>query len=86
MRNIFPTQKNQAMIRILAWAFDYGNIFSKPKTNMDKDKKEIFRMEIVKKGFIFSAIQYAMLKFTYHWCFAHAQLKLWNRVLASFCF
>ena len=24
------------------------------------------------------AIQYAVLKFTYYWCFAHVQLKLWN--------
>ena len=37
------------MILIFAYAFDYGNIFSKSKTNTDKDKKEIFRMEIVKK-------------------------------------
>ena len=29
---------------------------------------------------VFAATQYAMLKFTYHQCFAHAQLKLWNRV------
>ena len=33
---------------------------------MDKDKKENFRMEIVKKGLVFAAIQYAMLKITYH--------------------
>ena len=38
------------MIRIFAEAFGYGNIFSKSKTNMDKDKKEKFRMEIVKKA------------------------------------
>ena len=38
------------MIWIFAWAFDYGNIFSKSKTNMDEDKKENFRMEIVKKA------------------------------------
>ena len=37
------------MILIFAYAFDYGNIFSKSKTSTDKDKKEIFRMEIVKK-------------------------------------
>ena len=37
----------KAMIRIFALAFDYGNIFSKSKTNMDKNKKENFRMEIV---------------------------------------
>ena len=43
---------------------------------MDEDKKEIFRMEIVQKDLVFSAIQYAVLKFTYHGCFAHAQLKL----------
>ena len=64
------------MIRIFAKAFDYGNIFSKSKANMDEDKKEIFGMEIVKKGLVFSAIQYTVLKFTYHRCFAHAQLKL----------
>ena len=39
---------------------------------MDEDKKEIFRMEIVKKGLIFSVIQYAVLKFIYHRCFAYA--------------
>ena len=43
---------------------------------MDEDKNEKFRMEIVKKGLVFAAIQYAMLKFTYHWYFAHTQLKL----------
>ena len=30
---------------------------------MDEDKKEVFRMEIVKKGLVFSTIQYAVLKF-----------------------
>ena len=43
---------------------------------MDEDKKENFRMKIVKKGLVFAAIQYAVLKYTYHRCFAHAQLKL----------
>ena len=28
------------MIRILAQAFDFGNIFLESKTNMDQDKKE----------------------------------------------
>ena len=27
------------MIRIFAQIFDYGNIFSRSKTNMDQDKK-----------------------------------------------
>ena len=54
--------------------------------NIDEDRKENFRMEVVKKGLVFAAIRYAILKFTYHWCFAHAQLKLWKRVLAPFCF
>ena len=43
---------------------------------MDEDKREIFGMEIIEKGMVFSAIQYAVLKFTYYQCFAHAQLKL----------
>ena len=30
-------------------AFDLGSMFSKSKTKMDEDKKENFRMEIVKK-------------------------------------
>ena len=60
--------------------FDYGNIFLKSKTNVDEDKKENFRMKTVKKGLVFAMIQYAMLKFTYHQCFARVQLKLWNRV------
>ena len=38
------------MIRIFAQIFDYVNIFLKSKTNMDEDKKEIFRIEIIKKG------------------------------------
>ena len=46
--------------------FDFGKTFSKSKTNMDEDKKENFRMEIVKKGLVFEAIQYAVLKLTYH--------------------
>ena len=33
---------------------------------MDEDKKENFRMEIVKRGFAFAVIQYAVLKFTYY--------------------
>ena len=33
---------------------------------MDKDKKKNFRIEIVKKGLAFEAIQYVMVKFTYH--------------------
>ena len=33
---------------------------------MDKDKKENFRMETVKKGLVFEAIQYAVLKYTYY--------------------
>ena len=47
-------------------AFDFGSMFSKSKTKMDEDKKENFRMEIVKKGFVFVSIQYALLKFFYH--------------------
>ena len=54
------------MIRIFAWAFDCRNIFSKSETNMDEDKKENFRMEIVKKGLVFTSIQCAVLKFIYH--------------------
>ena len=42
---------------------------------MDEDKKENFRMEIVKKELVFAAIQQVALKFSYH-CFAHAHLKL----------
>ena len=38
------------MISIFARAFDLGNIFLKSKTKMDEDKKENFRMEIVKKA------------------------------------
>ena len=41
------------MIRIFAKAFDFGDTFSNSKTNMDEDKKEIFRMEIVKKAWFF---------------------------------
>ena len=43
---------------------------------MNEDKKENFRMEIVKKGLVFAAIQYAVLTFIYHGCFADVQLKL----------
>ena len=43
--------------------------------NMDKDKKENFKMEIAKKVLVFAAIQYA-----YHWYLAHQQLTLWNCV------
>ena len=64
IRNIFPFKEKQAMIRIFAQAFVYGNIFSKSKTNMDDDKNENFRIEIVKKGLIFAARQYVLLKFT----------------------
>ena len=38
------------MVRIFAKTFDYGNIFSKSKTNMDEEKKGNFRTEIVKKA------------------------------------
>ena len=48
------------MIRI------FGNNFSKSKTKIDEDKKENFRMEVVKKDLVFAAIRYAVLKFTYH--------------------
>ena len=41
------------MFRIFSWAFDYGNIFLKSKTNMDKDKKENFGTEKVKKSLDF---------------------------------
>ena len=34
------------------------------KTSMDEDKKENFRMEIVKKDLVFPEIQYAVFKFT----------------------
>ena len=37
------------MIRIFAQAFDCCNIFSKRNTNMYEDKKENFRLKIVKK-------------------------------------
>ena len=37
------------MIGIFAQALDCGNIFSKSKTNIYEDKKEIFRIETVKK-------------------------------------
>ena len=50
IRNIFSIKRNQAMISIFARAFDLGNIFLKSKTKMDEDKKENFRMEIVKKA------------------------------------
>ena len=63
MKNIFFIQLFK-MIRIFAYAFDFGNIFLKSKTNIDEDKKENFRMEVVKKGLVFSAIRYAVLKFT----------------------
>ena len=48
---------------------------------MDEDKKENFKTEIVKRGLAFTAIQYAVLKFTYHRFFANVQLKLWNCIL-----
>ena len=66
MKNICPIEKNEAMVRIFAQAFDFGNIFSKSKTNVDEDKKENFRIEVVKQGLVFAAIRYAVLKFTYH--------------------
>ena len=44
------------MIRIFSQAFDFGNIFSKSKTDMDEDKKQKFRMEVVKKVLVFAAI------------------------------
>ena len=37
IRNMSPIRKKQEMIRIFAGAFDYGNVFSKSKTNIDKD-------------------------------------------------
>ena len=37
----------------------------------------------LKKSWFPAAIQYALLKFTYHWCFAHVQLKLWNRKICK---
>ena len=44
--SIFPIQIRKQL------TFDYDNIFSKSKTNMDEDKKENFiRIEIVKLGF-----------------------------------
>ena len=43
-----------------------------------EDKKENINMKIVKKGLVLAGIQYAVLKFTNHQCFAHAQLKLCN--------
>ena len=42
IRNIFPIQKKQPMIRILAQAFNYENIFSKSKINMNEDKKKLW--------------------------------------------
>ena len=35
---------------------------------MDEDKREKFRMEIVKEGLVFAAIQYDVLKFTWYRC------------------
>ena len=43
---------------------------------MDEDKKVNFRIEIVEKSLVFTAIQYALLQFTFPTYFAHAQLKL----------
>ena len=40
------------MIRIFAQAFDFGNIFSESKTNIDEDKKQNLRMEVVKKAWL----------------------------------
>ena len=50
------------------------------------DKKGIFEMKIVKKGLVFVAVQYGVLKLTYYQCLAHAKLKLLNRMIAFFCF
>ena len=55
IKNIFPIRKNKAMIRIFAEAFDFGNIFSKSKINID--------VEVVKKGLLFAAIRYVGLTF-----------------------
>ena len=35
---------------------------------MGEDKREKFTMEIVKKGLVFAAIQYDLLKFTWYRC------------------
>ena len=52
-RNIFLVKKKQAMIPIFAYVFDCRDIFSKitskSNTNVDKDKKQNFGMELVKK-------------------------------------
>ena len=56
IRNLFLIQKKQVMIRIFAEAFDYCNIFSKSKTNIDEDKKDNFRVKIVKEGLVFAAM------------------------------
>ena len=58
-------------------------MFSKSKANMDEDKKENFRREIVIKGLVFASD--SMCRADYR-CFAHALLELWIRVLASSCF
>ena len=47
---------------------------------MDEDKKDIFRMEIVKKGLVFSVIQYAVLKFTPTIDVSH--MRSWNYEIA----
>ena len=47
-------------------------MFSKSKTNIDEDKQENFRLEVVRKGLVFAAIRYAVLKFTYHLCLSCA--------------
>ena len=67
-KKYIPYSKKQAVIRVFAKAFDYGDIFLKSKARMDDDNKE---MVIVKKGLVFARIQYeyAVLKFTYHQCF-----------------
>ena len=48
-------------------------MFSKSKANMDEDKKENFRREIVIKGLVFASD--SMCRADYR-CFAHALLEL----------
>ena len=61
-----PYSEKQINSSNICLSFGLGNIFSRGKTNMDEDKKENFRTEIVKKGLVFATIQYAVLKFTYN--------------------
>ena len=83
IRNIFPIQKYHTIIRIFIQAFDYGNIFSKSKTNMDEDKKEFFRMKIVKKSWFLQ--RFNITCWNLRVCNL-PQLKLWNLLLTLFCF